>query len=324
MSEVRGARGGTLDQLYRLTVTQLRDARLGDVGFGAANLGDVGREARVLIGALIDVAPEDFIGHPESMITTADWQRVIEGTRLRAAGMPIGRIAGVAMFYGRAFLLGGAVLEPRADSEVLVEAVLEVVEGEGRRDEPLRIVDIGTGSGCLLISLLAELPRASGLGIDISADALMFAKQNAERNGVASRASFVVGDALSGVSGEDVEGRFDLLISNPPYIRTDELAGLALEVRAHDPVLALDGGADGLDVYRQIGRDVATVAPHGWMFFEVGAGMAAAVCQEVDRVSGQTSHRHVSPRHVSQRHWRVWRDLNGHERCVAARTLNRF
>lgn len=271
----------------------------------AAGLADPGREARVLIGAVIGVAPEAFLGHPETAISNADIARVREALAQRLAGMPIGRIVGSRSFYGRAFRLGPDVLEPRPDSEVLVDSVLEVAAAAPAR--PLRIIDVGTGSGCLLITLLAELPDATGVGVDIAPGALAVARQNATDHGIATRATFIEGDVLDGI-----DERFDILVSNPPYVRTGDLAGLAVEVRDHDPVRALDGGADGLDIYRRIGREIARVVPDGWMFFEVGAGMAQAVCHEIDQFHGDKT----------ARTWRVWHDLNGHDRCVAAKTLN--
>lgn len=271
----------------------------------AAGLPDAGREARHLIGAVIDVAPEVFLGHPERPVSSVDGARVRRALAERVAGMPVGRIVGHRAFYGRAFRLGPDVLEPRPDSEVLVDAVLEVIAAAPSR--PIRIIDVGTGSGCLLITLLAELPDAMGVGVDIAPGALEVARQNAADHGVGARATFIAGDALDGICG-----RFDVLISNPPYIRTGDLAGLAVEVRAHDPERALDGGADGLCIYRRIGREIGRVVPDGWMFFEIGAGMAAAVCHEIDQLHGDNP----------SRDWRVWHDLNGYVRCVAAKTLN--
>ncbi len=271
-----------------------------------AGIEDAGREARRLIGALTGIASEMFLAHPELPVSQANCALVSDGLGKRVAGMPIGRIVGEREFYGRPFILGPAILEPRADSEVLIDAALEIVARDGLQEAPLRIVDIGTGSGCLLITLLAELPSATGLGVDISVEALSVATDNARRNGVSDRAEFTEGDALTGVTGE-----FDLVISNPPYICSDELAGLAVEVRAHDPLLALDGGPDGLEIYRRIARDVMRVSPNGWIVLEAGAGMADAICHEIDRFGEETV----------RRDWEVWHDLNGHARCVAAKTL---
>jgi release factor glutamine methyltransferase len=265
------------------------------------------REARQLIGALTSIPPEAFIGHPEQAVPAQDCARVFCGLSKRIRGMPIGRIAGSVEFYGRPFELGPAILEPRADSEVLIDAALEIVRDRGLGGQPLRIIDVGTGSGCLLITLLAELPAATGVGVDISKDALVVSQKNAQINGVAGRADFLEGDALSSVTGS-----FDLLISNPPYIRSADIAALDVEVRGHDPALALDGGTDGLKIYRRIATESERVVPDGWMLFEVGAGRAEAVCLEIDRIC-QDSH---------PRTWKMWQDLNGHTRCVAAKTLN--
>ncbi len=277
-------------------------ARLRSVG-----VDDAGREARHLVGTLLDIAPETFLGHPEISVSEADNASVLAGLTKRLAGMPIGRIVGRRDFYGRDFKLGPATLEPRPDSEVLIEAALELVTQAGWRDAPLRIIDVGTGSGCLLITLLAELPPATGVGVDIAPEALEVATRNAQEHRVAERVQFIERDML-----DNVDGAFHLLVSNPPYIRTPDLADLDLEVREYDPVAALDGGRDGLEFYRRIGADIERVVPDGWMLFEVGAEMADDVCLEIDVFSGDNR----------RRDWKVWRDLNGHKRCVAAKTLN--
>ncbi|MBU2533185.1 MAG: methyltransferase domain-containing protein, partial [Alphaproteobacteria bacterium] len=194
------------------------------------------------------------------------------------------------------------------DSEILIEAALEIVDSWHSYKDEIRIIDIGTGSGCLLLTLLAERPWASGVGIDIADGALEVAHENARRLGVTERLGLVRADVMEGI-----EGPFDLLISNPPYIATDELPNLDATVRNHDPVRALDGGADGYEFYRRIGRDVYRVVPDGWMLFEVGAGMARQACHEIDAFADEKD----------VQDWRVWLDLNGHERCVARKTLNR-
>lgn len=272
-----------------------------------AGVDDAGREARRLIAAIASIEPEAFITKPEMSVELSKSQAVYDGLAKRLRGMPIGRIVGMREFYGRPFELGPAILEPRADSETLINAALEVIEEAELLTKPLRIIDVGTGSGCLLITLLAELPLAIGTGVDISADALAVAQANAKRNGVADRAVFLESNGLSGV-----DQSFDVLISNPPYIRTVDLPGLDIEVREHDPMLALDGGSDGLDVYRSMATELIRVVPDGWALFEVGAGMATAVCHEIVRFCGDGRFKE----------WRMWPDINGHTRCVAAKTLN--
>ena len=163
----------------------------------------------------------------------------------------------------------------------------------------MRILDIGTGSGALLVTLLCELPLATGLGTDVSAQALAVAQDNARRHGVAERASLEQRDALAGVSGP-----FDLVVCNPPYIATAEIARLAPEVRGFDPREALDGGADGLDMYRRIIPGLARVISSGWIGFEVGAGQAQTVADMLHHA-------------VMGSRLRYRKDLGGHVRCVA-------
>jgi release factor glutamine methyltransferase len=291
---VASAPGATLGEWVRSV-----QRRLGDAG-----IADAGREARRLVAQVAGVAPEAVIGRPETPLDAACQGAIEAAVEKRIEGMPIGRIVGERAFYGREFGLNEATLEPRADSETVIDAVLEIVAKTGLGDRPLRIIDVGTGTGCLLVTLLAELPLATGLGIDLAPRALVAAQANAERHGVAERADFAISDAL-----EEVSGLFDILVSNPPYIRSDEIAGLDDEVRLHDPVLALDGGLDGLDVYRKIAGRLESVVPHGWAFLEIGAGMRHAVCTAVEEMVGR------------RMDWRVWHDLNGLERCVACQTL---
>lgn len=285
-----------LGELLRQVRQQLADA----------GIREAGREARMLIGKISGVTAERFFSHPDSAVAGEICAAVFDGVDKRLAGMPIGRIVGEKEFYGRLFQLGPDILEPRADSEVLIDAVLDVLSEQRLLDARLRIVDVGTGSGCLLITLLAELKMASGVGVDLAPAAVAVAEANAVRWGVDERARFGVSDALA-----DVDGCFDLLISNPPYIRTADIGGLDREVRGHDPLLALDGGADGLVVYRRIAADINRVVPTGWMFFEVGIGMAAGVCHAIDQISSDSRGRD----------WKVWLDFNNHERCVSAKTL---
>jgi release factor glutamine methyltransferase len=162
---------------------------------------------------------------------------------------------------------------PRPDTETVVEAALAALRAEGRGDAALRIADIGTGSGAILLALLSELPAATGIGTDRSAAALATARANCARLGLARRAAFVACDFAAAL-GAGV----DLVVSNPPYVGSAELAGLPPEVRDYDPRLALDGGADGLAAYRTVARDAARIlSPGGHVIVELGAGLAAAV-----------------------------------------------
>ena len=189
----------------------------------------------------------------------------------RLAGEPVFRIIGEREFWGLPFSLSAATLEPRPDSETLVEAALDCL-GE-RRQEAFSVLDLGTGTGCLLIAVLSECPAATGLGIDLSHEACETARRNAVVNGVADRAIFQQGSWAAGL-----ERRFDLILSNPPYIPRGEIAALDVSVRDHDPALALDGGADGLDPYRIFATTLPDVlAPNGTVVLEIGAGQEAEV-----------------------------------------------
>lgn len=216
--------------------------------------------------------------------------------RRRLAGEPVWRILGEREFWGLTFRLSPATLEPRPDSETIVEAALAQLGA--RRDESLSILDLGTGTGCLLIALLSECRRARGLGVDLSDEACRTAAGNAALNGVAARASFRQGNWTEGLSGP-----FDLVVSNPPYIPTPEIGALSVEVREHDPLLALDGGPDGLAPYRVFAKSLpALLAPGGFVVFEIGAGQKPDVVAIM--AAGGLELR-------ASRH-----DLGGHERAL--------
>ncbi|WP_102109732.1 peptide chain release factor N(5)-glutamine methyltransferase [Oceaniglobus roseus] len=183
----------------------------------------------------------------------------------RMAGRPVSRILGTRAFFGREFEVGDAVLDPRPETETLV---IEALGGPFKR-----LLDLGTGSGCIAVSLLAERPQARGVATDISAPALRVAARNAQRHGVQDRLAFVRSDWCAAV-----EGGFDLILSNPPYIAQSEMAGLAREVREHDPAIALTDGADGLNAYRAIAAGAPRVLlPGGRLLVEIGPTQARAV-----------------------------------------------
>jgi len=262
------------------------------------------QETRELVLMATALTPLVMVTDPRRRLNEAESARVETVLARRLAREPLTRIAGHREFYGRDFLLSPATLDPRPDTETLVEAVLQIVDDEGWRQRSLRLLDLGTGTGCLLITLLAELPLATGIGIDIAAEAVATAEKNSERLGAGRRAAFHVGDGPAGV-----EGSFDLVISNPPYIRTAEIDRLEPEVREFDPRAALDGGADGLIFYRSWIQAAVTLAPTGWIAFEVGAGQAddvAALLETSSAVIGKPF-----------RPARRWKDLGGHTRVVA-------
>ncbi len=220
----------------------------------------------------------------------------------RIAREPVSRILGFREFWGRRFAIGPAVLDPRPDTETLIEAALALL-GEAHHPGPLRILDLGTGSGCILLTLLAEMPQAWGIGADISSQALGWARLNAERMGVASRAAFVQSDW-----GETFAGPFSLILANPPYIEDASIDALDDEVRCYDPQIALNGGADGLSAYRCIIADCMRLATDGtWVMLEVGIGQASRVTGlfvEAGWIVEPELHR-------------VFQDLSGIDRVVA-------
>lgn len=263
------------------------------------------RDARLLVMAALQWSGIDFVREPERQLTDAEVKALAKFTRRRISHEPVSRILGERGFFGRIFRITPATLDPRPCTETVVEAALELAREEGWRERPIRILDIGTGSGALLVTLLAELPLATGIGTDISQDALDVARDNAERLGVAERATFKKRDVFQGV-----DGTFDLIVSNPPYIPRSDIAGLDPDVREFDPAGALDGGVDGLDFYRQIADGICRVMPDGWVLMEVGAGQAP----DVEALfSGAIQRSSASGR-------RSWKDLGQHVRCVAART----
>jgi release factor glutamine methyltransferase len=261
-------------------------------------------DARRLLEAATGVSSLDIISNPDCVLEASALETLDKFAQRRVAREPVSRILGMRLFYGREFQVTPDVLDPRPDTETLIDACLEIADAESWRDKPMRIVDIGTGSGCILVTLLAELPLATGLGTDISTTALETASRNAVRLGVSQRASFVPGSGTSHASGP-----FDLLVSNPPYIPSADILKLDPEVRCFDPHQALDGGADGLTFYRLIADGMTQVVPRGWAVVEVGAGQAAEVASIL-----MAAARSI-PRNV-----RIWRDLGGHGRCVAVRT----
>jgi release factor glutamine methyltransferase len=230
-------------------------------------------DARVLVCHAASLSHEAYVAKACSPIepTMRAWLDAAIQRRLNRE--PVARITGFREFYGRQFLVDPYVLDPRPDTETLIEAALALVERQGLADSPLRLLDLGTGTGCILLTLLAELPRAEGVGTDVSAPALASAAANAKRLGVAARASFVLADWLDAVGG-----RFDLILANPPYLATGEIEHLADDVAMYDPRLALDGGADGLDAYRRIAARAGDVlTEQGRLLVEIGATQADAV-----------------------------------------------
>ena len=255
--------GQTIDAARRAL-----SARFASTGVDSAEL-----DARTLIGAVLNLDLTGLIASSTRVLTASEARCLDEYAQRRLAGEPVARIVGTREFWGLSLKLSAATLVPRPDTETVVERALEILRAEGAQNRALRIADLGTGSGAILLALLSELPNAQGIGTDISADALATAETNATRLKLADRARFIRCDYATGLSGS-----FDLVVSNPPYVRSADIADLAIEVREHDPILALDGGPDGLAAYRAlIPQSAALLAPGGALVVEAGQGQSAEI-----------------------------------------------
>lgn len=253
----------TLSQAFVAAVGALRQA-----GIEMPEL-----DARVLLCHAAHLSHEDYIVRGSERLSPGSSERFDAALARRLRREPVSRILGTREFYGREFVVGPETLDPRPDTETLVEAALGFAASRGGRDRPLEVLDLGTGTGCILVTLLAELPGAFGLGTDISEAAIALAAKNAARLGVAERASFLAADWL-----EAIEGRFDLIVCNPPYLSTGDMQRLADDVALYEPVPALYGGPDGLAPYRRIAAGASRVlAPAGRLLVEIGAGRIGAV-----------------------------------------------
>ncbi len=267
--------------------------------FQRSGIEDPKREAGITLSAASNVSPIALIVAPREPLGSAA-RRVEEFAARRAAGEPLSRIVGKREFWGLELAISPQVLDPRPETETIVEASLRLL-GD-RREEPLRVLDLGVGSGALMCALLSEFAHARGVGVDISAGAANVARSNIEACGLVERAEIRLGDWTRGL-----EGPFDLIVSNPPYIRSADLLRLPREVRNFDPRLALDGGADGLDAYRRILPGSRSLLSGGaWLMVEIGASQAADVLAIAERcgfVDASTE-----------------KDLSGLDRVVVARS----
>jgi release factor glutamine methyltransferase len=245
------------------------------LGPAAARLKSAGieaplREARLLLGHAAALPQSTLIGWPERPVDAESARRFETLLMRRLAHEPVSRILGRREFWSLDFAVTADTLDPRPDTETLVESVLAQLPN---RRTPLRLADFGTGTGCILLALLSELPNAWGIGLDRSEAAARVAKANAAALGLAQRAAFAVGDW-----GAALAGSLDLVVSNPPYIPRATIARLDPEVRHYDPYAALDGGADGLDAYRRLLPDAARLlCPGGFAALEIGIGQAADI-----------------------------------------------
>jgi len=255
--------GATVDFARRALATRFADA-----GLDSPEL-----DARLLIGHMLQLDLTGLITQGRHELTFEQAQLLNTLADRRLAGEPVARILGRREFWGLELQLSADTLVPRPDTETVVELALEHLSAGGDLPRPLRIADLGTGSGAILLALLSELPQAFGIGTDISLDALQTARENARAHGFAERAGFVACSYATALSAP-----LDLIVSNPPYIAAAEIAHLAVEVRAHDPLRALDGGRDGLDAYRAlIPQAAGLLRPGGALIVEVGLGQSGDV-----------------------------------------------
>jgi release factor glutamine methyltransferase len=250
-------------------------------------------DARLLLQAATGLTREDIILQPGRSVPAREVQRFEALIERRARREPVSRILEEREFYGRTFKVTAETLDPRPDTETLIDVALALMP------HGARMLDLGTGTGAIAVTLLAERPDATAVATDLSPAALTVAAANAERAGVAERLGLIRGNWF-----EPVSGVFDIIVSNPPYIPAGDIAGLSPDVRNFDPMLALLGGADGLDPYRAISVHAAPhLAEAGHVLVEIGAGQA----DEVEAIFAAAGFG--SP----ERH----KDLGGHERCLA-------
>lgn len=263
----------------------------------SAGVAEARLDAQLLLASVLGIDRAALYARGDRELTAAERAAFDALIARRRDRVPVSRLLGRREFWSLEFAITDDVLDPRPDSETLIETALA---GMPASAAALRLADLGTGSGCLLLALLSELPAAFGVGVDFSPAAARVAARNAVALGLADRAVFVVGDWLTAL-----KGRFDLIVANPPYIADGEIGGLAPEVAGGDPRLALAGGVDGLAAYRAIApQAVAGLQRGGRLVLECGAGQAGAVADILTAAgfSGLETRR----------------DLGGIERCITA------
>ncbi len=283
--DIGPASGGSLRQVFAAAAQALRTA-----GVDSAPL-----DAGLLLAHAIGGDRLTLIRDGERRLNHGETLAFAKLIAARAAGKPVSRLLGRREFWSLDLQIGPAVLDPRPDSETTVAAALEqLTDGEGA----YRIADLGTGSGCLLLALLQERPQSWGIGLDIVAAAARQARDNARMLNLSNRAKFVVGNW-----GQGLRGGFEFFVANPPYIASADIAGLAPEVRCHDPGMALDGGGDGLAAYRALVPDLPRLLrPDGHAVLECGRGQPPSLRQIIEANGMRVDNCH--------------HDLAGVERCL--------
>jgi len=269
--------------------------------FAGAGIDSAALDARLIIGHALSLDHTGLTSAGARALSDAERDAITRLATRRMQGEPVARIIGVKEFWGLPLALSAATLVPRPDTETIVEAALAAI-GPARKHEPLRVADLGTGTGAILLALLHEWPNATGLGTDIDPLAIDTARSNAQAVGLAARAQFRLADF-----SDDLNETFDVVVSNPPYIPTRDIDALDREVRDFDPRRALDGGSDGLDAYRAIaGRVPLLLNSGGVLIVEIGIGQAADV-EAIFTAGGRLEVASVRP------------DLGGVPRAVVAR-----
>ena len=265
--------GVTIDEVRRILAARFKSA-----GIDSAEI-----DARLLVGAALRLDLTGVVTSARRTLSKREVAELAAFAERRIKGEPVARILGEKEFWGLPFKLSAATLVPRPDTETVVERALEIARAS--RERARRIADLGTGTGAILLALLHELPDAFGVGTDISLEALLTARANAADLGLAARSTFVACNYAAALSGG-----LDLIVSNPPYIRSADISGLATEVRDHDPLLALDGGADGLDAYRALISQAADLlSPGGALIVEAGQGQSGLI-ETLMTAAGLTTH----------------------------------
>lgn len=265
---------------------------------GVAGIDGARAEARLLLRHATGLSAERQVAAPETTLDGRQTSSLAQAVTRRSRGEPIAHILGRREFWSLDFVVTPDTLDPRPDSETVIAAALARLDS---RERPYQILDLGTGTGCLLLALMSELPNATGVGVDIAPETAHVARLNAARLGFADRTRFVVGDWTIPIGGQ-----FDVILCNPPYVRTGDIDGLSREVAMFEPRRALDGGADGLDAFRALGPGLRRITgTTGFVVVEVGAGQAEAVSGILTEAGFADLSRTA--------------DLAGIERCISAK-----
>lgn len=265
-----GAAAAPFDSVKSMTVDDAR--RAWAAKFRAGGLDSPELDARLLVSHALSLDHAGLVAASARELTMDEETAITALARRRVGHEPIARIVGKKEFWGLELAVNAATLVPRPETETVVEAALAALDRQGSRERPLRIADLGTGSGAILLALLSELPNAFGVGTDTSPGALAIARDNARGLGL-TRAAFIACDMAAALHGQ-----FDIIASNPPYVASKDIAALPPDVRLFDPGRALDGGPDGLDFYRAIAAAApALLAADGVVVAELGAGQAESV-----------------------------------------------